>query len=74
MGYSSITKELNKASEQMIINAVINKQYCEVTEASQASFFNKPISTLVKLFSQYELCDNGKIILKNNLGDFVCLQ
>ena len=72
MGYTSITKELSRIDASIICNSGL-----EVTEASSSmglNVFNWPVSRIVKLFPYFEQCDNGKVYLKNHIGDFVCLE
>lgn len=45
-----------------------------VISASNIEFFNMNIFQLTKLFDEIEVFDNGNIILKNHLGQFVELN
>ena len=68
MGYTCVTEPTTKTKSLELIAGK------ELTEASQLSFFRKKRERLADLFPFVDICDNGKIILKNSLGDFVTFE
>jgi hypothetical protein len=55
------------------IKAYLNEDL-KVIEASQANLLKMDIKRLVKCFNEMEVFDNGHIVLKNYLGDYVKLS
>lgn len=69
MGYTSQTFYLNGYT----LNAHLDKR-TECTEASHVEFLGKSGGELRKHFDMIEVCDNNKIILKNQKGQFAVLE
>ena len=68
MGYTSTTQPIDTVLSREAI-----RKCTEVIEASQENMFRRSIKQLRTMFAYCEICDNGKVYLKNNMGDFVGL-
>ena len=67
MGYSSITKATDKNYNLALITGK------RLTEASNITFWDVSKYRLASAFHTAEICDNGKVYLRDD-SDFVCFE
>lgn len=71
MGYTS-----QKVPRKTFTASLALREVNTVTEASKVEYFSIPMPRLKQMFPFVEICDNGKVYLRDREfnGDFVCLE